>query len=73
MKPTIIDWDGSRVPRELRELPPGRYAIEPVDDEVPLTPEEEAGIQLALDQLDAGAGISLADLVREIRRGSVKR
>lgn len=73
MKPTIIDWDGSRVPLELRDLPPGRYAVEPVDDAVPLTPEEEAGIQRALDQLDAGRGISLADLVREIRGGSAKR
>jgi hypothetical protein len=73
MKPKIIDWDGSHIPAELRKLPPGRYAVEPIDQTPPLTPEEEAGILAALDQLDAGGGIPLADVVREIRSRSPKR
>src|SRR2546427_5062967 len=70
MKPRVIDWDGSHLPEALRELPPGRYAVEPIDDLPPLTPEEDVGLRAALDQLDAGRGIPLADVVREIRRGS---
>src|SRR2546426_12375804 len=66
-------WDGTHVPQALRELPPGRYAVEPIDNLPPLTPEEDTGILAALDQLDAGRGIPLADVVREIRRGSSKR
>ena len=73
MKPRVIHWDGSRIPEELRELPPGRYAVEPVDNLSPLTEDEEAGILTGLDQLDAGRGISLADVVREIRSGSSRR
>ena len=73
MKPRVIDWDGSHLPEALLELPPGRYAVEPIDDLPPLTPEEDAGLLAALDQLDAGRGIPLADVVREIRRGSSKR
>ena len=73
MKPKVIDWDGSHIPEELRKLPPGRYAVEPIDHLPPLTPEEEAGIVAGLDQLDAGKGIPLADVVREIRSGSSRR
>jgi len=73
MKPRVIDWDGSHLPEALRELPPGRYAVEPIDELSPLTPEEDVGLGAALDQLDAGRGIPLADVVREIRRGSSKR
>ncbi len=69
MKPNVIDWDGSHIPEALRDLPPGRYAVEPIDDLPPLTREEEAGLPAALDQLDAGRGIPLANVIREIRRG----
>lgn len=72
MEPKVIEWDGSHIPAGLRELPPGRYAIESIDHPTPLTPEEEVGILTGLDQLDAGAGISLADVIREIRSGSSK-
>jgi hypothetical protein len=73
MKPRVIHWDGSRIPEELRELPPGRYAVEPIDNPSPLTADEEAGILAGLDRLDAGRGIPLADVVREIRSGSSRR
>ncbi len=73
MHPQVIQWDGSHVPEELRRLPPGRYAIEPLDHPSPLTEQEETGILAALDALDAGSGTPLADAVREIRAGFAKR
>lgn len=73
MGPKVIEWDGSHIPEELKRLPPGRYAIESVDQVATLTEEEEAGILAGLNELDAGRGIPLADVVREIRRSSSKR
>ena len=70
MGPKVIKWDGSHVPEELRNLPPGQYAIESVDQVGTLTEEEEAGILAGLTELDAGNGIPLSDVVREIIRGS---
>ena len=29
MESKVIQWDGTHIPEELRDLPPGRYAIEP--------------------------------------------
>jgi hypothetical protein len=72
MGPKIIEWDGSHLPRELQDLPPGHYAIEPIDSPEPLSMEEEKGILAGLEQLDAGGGIPLADVVREIRHRSPK-
>jgi hypothetical protein len=72
MAQTIIEWDGRQMPEQLRGLPPGRYLIEPLDD-VNLTPEEEAGIAAALDAIDAGRGISLADVVSELREEHRRR
>ena len=69
MELKIIHWDGSHIPEELRKLPPGRYAVEPIDEPTPLTEGEETGILAGLDELDAGRGIPLADVVREIRGG----
>jgi hypothetical protein len=66
MGPKVIEWDGSHLPKELQKLPPGRYAIEPVDLVEALTDEEGGGILAGLAQLDAGDGISLADVVRQI-------
>ena len=63
----IITWDGARIPDGLRDLPPGRYAIASIDELPPLTDAEDAGIRAALDGLDAGKGIPLADVVRELR------
>lgn len=66
----IITWDGSRLPDELRDLPPGRYALAAVDEQPALTDAEDAGIRAALDALDAGRGIPLADVVRQLRSGT---
>ena len=69
----VIKWDGVHLPNELKTLPPGQYAIEPLEQIEPLTEEEEKGILAGLGGLDAGKGIPLADVVREIRGGSSKR
>ena len=51
----ILTWNGKDVPAELRELPAGRYVVEAVEDEAPpLTPEEEAGIEAALESYRQG-------------------
>ncbi len=73
MGPKVIKWDGSHVPEELRGLPPGKYAIESVDRVDTLTEEEEAGILAGLTDLDAGRGIPLADVVREIIQGGTSK
>lgn len=69
MEPKVIEWDGSHVPEELRSLPPGRYAIESVDQVEVLTEEEEAGLLAGLTELDAGRGIPLEDAIEAIKRG----
>jgi len=63
----MIQWDGNRVPERLRKLPPGRYGIESIDEPPQLSEAGEAGILASLDDLDAGRGIPLGDVVREIR------
>ena len=51
----VVTWNGKDVPAELRELPAGRYVVEAVEDEVPpLTPDEEAGIEAALESYRRG-------------------
>jgi hypothetical protein len=51
----ILTWNGKDAPSELRDLPVGRYVVEAVEDEAPaLTPEEEAGIEAALESYRQG-------------------
>ncbi len=51
----ILTWNGKDVPSELRDLPAGRYVVEAVDEEAPvLSPEEEAGIEAALESYRQG-------------------
>ncbi len=51
----VVTWNGKDVPAELRELPAGRYIVEAVDDHAPaLSPDEEAGIEAALDSYRQG-------------------
>jgi len=62
----VLDWDGATLPAALHDLPPGRYVMTPwMDDE--LTPEEEAGLIEALDELEAGGGIPWDEALRELR------
>ena len=62
-----IDWDGKHVPKAFRRLPPGTYLIQFVEDIHKLTPEEDAGIREALDDLEAGHGIPYDEAMRELR------
>lgn len=51
----VVHWNGKDVPSELRELPAGRYVVEPLEDEAPaLSPDEEAGIEVALESYRQG-------------------
>ena len=51
----VVTWNGKDVPTELRELPAGRYVVEPIDEEAPtLTADEEAGIEAALESYREG-------------------
>lgn len=52
------------MPEELRGLPPGRYILEPVI--APPTAGEESGIREALLALNAGKGIPLDEVMREL-------
>ena len=45
----VITWNGKDLPPEFLELPTGRYVVEPVEEAPVLTPEEEAGIEAALE------------------------
>lgn len=61
----IVTWNGNDIPPELLELPAGRYAVEAVEEAPVLTPEEEAGIEAALDSYRQGRGVD-AKRAREI-------
>jgi hypothetical protein len=51
----VVTWNGKDVPAELRELPAGRYVVEAIDDAPPvLSPDEEAGIEAALESYRQG-------------------
>lgn len=51
----IVTWNGKDLPAEMRELPAGRYVVEPVDTEAPpLSLEEDAGIEAALESYRQG-------------------
>ncbi len=67
---TIIDWDGrddGPVLRELHALPPGRYAITPLDEAWNLTDEEEADLECALDEADRDEGVDAEEVHRGLR------
>lgn len=70
MHATVIDWDGARLPDKLRELPPGRYVVAPLNDHDELTPEEDAAVRQGLDDLAAGKVVPLDEVIREIHQRS---
>ena len=62
----VVTGNGKDVPTELRDLPAGRYVVESVDEEAPtLTPDEEAGIEAALESYRQGRVVD-AKRAREI-------
>jgi hypothetical protein len=64
----VLKWNGRELPNELRQLPEGRYVIEPVDDAPVLTEAEEEGIELALASVRDGRGVSMAEAKERIDR-----
>jgi hypothetical protein len=68
----VIEWDGQHIPAGLNNLPVGRYVLEPIGYEGPLSLDEETGILAGLDQLDRGEVCSVADVLKEIRDGLTK-
>ena len=67
MNAIVIDWDGQELRPDLKQLPPGRYILEPMDDLSMLSSEEEEGIIAALEELDSGGGLPLDEVVARIR------
>ena len=62
----VLRWNGKDLPEELRNLPPGDYVVEPVEDVPPLTEEEEEGIRRALASRDAGRVVDHDDVRRSV-------
>ena len=52
----VVTWDGRELPFELRDLPPGRYTVEPLED-WGLSAKEEAGIDAGAAAIDGGEGV----------------
>jgi hypothetical protein len=65
---TIIHWNGRDLPTELKELPAGDYAVQPAEDLLALTPDEEDGLLTALDSLQAGKGVAHEDVRKRVLR-----
>jgi hypothetical protein len=53
----VLNWNGKEVPEELRDLPKGRYVLQPVDDLRDLTADEDTGLAEALKSLLQGKGV----------------
>lgn len=69
----VVTWNGKDVPPELQELPAGRYVVEPIEDKAPaLSPEEEAGIEAALESYRQGRTVD-ARRAREIIDAALAR
>jgi hypothetical protein len=63
----VLNWNGKDFPEELRSLPAGQYAVEPVDEVPPsLTEEEEAGLREAIAEIQSGRGESPEEVIRHI-------
>jgi hypothetical protein len=63
----VLDRAGENRPEILHTLPPGRYLIEPFGQREELTPEAEAGLLEAIEDLDSGNGVPLDECRREFR------
>ena len=68
----VVDWNGKDLPAELKELPPGRYHLAPLDDGLSLTAEEEAGLYAAMDSVARGAGVPM-DQARDLLEARLRR
>jgi hypothetical protein len=69
----LITWNGKDLPPEFRDLPAGRYLVEPADYAAPLlAPDEEAGIEAALESYRQGRVVD-AKRARKIIDASLAR
>ena len=59
----VLHWNGKDVPQELRSLPEGRYVVDAIDAAPELSPDEEAGLEVALKSLRQGQGVDDAHQV----------
>ena len=72
----VLNWNGQDLPDEvrelmpveLRELPRGRYVLEPVDEVPELSDEEEAGIHAAIESVRAGKAVTLEAVKTRVDR-----
>ena len=64
---TQVTWNGTDLPEELKELPPGRYVVYPADGALELTPEEDAELRAALDEAERDDGVAHDDARRRLR------
>ncbi|HET7506436.1 MAG TPA: hypothetical protein VFK02_35695 [Kofleriaceae bacterium] len=62
----MLRWNGKDLPEELRELPAGTYILEPVDEPIRLTPDEDRGLQAALASLREKNGRTLEQVQHTI-------
>jgi hypothetical protein len=69
----ILTWNGKDLPAELLDLPAGRYVVVPTDEDAPvLSPEEETGIEAALESYGQRRVVSVAR-AREIINAALRR
>ena len=54
--PHKLHWNGKDLPDVLRDLPPGDYVLESVDDPSSPSIDQDLGIEAAIGSLDAGKG-----------------
>ena len=64
--PHKLHWNGKDLPDALRDLPPGDYVLESVDELPSMSLEQELGIDAAIDSLDAGKGRTLEQVQQTI-------
>jgi hypothetical protein len=62
----MVQWNGKDLPKELRALPKGRYVIESVDAAPALSPDEEAGLEQAMNSLRQGRGVPADTVFRRL-------
>jgi hypothetical protein len=62
----VLDWNGEDLPKELSELPRGRYLVVSLDELPELSPDEEEGLRDAMSSIRAGRGLSLAEARRRV-------
>jgi hypothetical protein len=62
----VLRWNGRDLPDELRSLPPGDYVVSPLADDHALSPEEEEGVEEALDEADRGETVGSDEVWRSL-------